>query len=367
MEKIRLTTPHETLAVIPHLIGFRPMDSIVIMSLRRGFPHQSGPIVRLELEGQIPPGFIDVVLDFIDTFDVRDLALAWYGSDLETMIGDQESIDILDTAGLAAQRYLDDNVPPDDDGYVTVSLTDYTHWVDCLDIREATWIPFADLVSKKIVRPFDELNESPGVTELVFHGSAPLEDEPEYIDPRAEWSDREAAVLAARKERIRTSQRRKCGNVWREALRLIQEGKPCEQAAPTPEIIGLLNAGLDSILHRDRVILAAVNSNVTDVLKVKKHQISALLGNATADTDHNLTSVTHLVEYVARYSDDCDPAAFAVAAYLRWWANDIEGAGKNAAVASLSDPNYSLAQLVHHALSVRLPSPIDDPVGREGD
>lgn len=360
MEKLRLRNPHESLALIPHLIGFRPMNAIMLWALTSGPDHSSGPIIRIEVEDDLPHDLIDVVINFVDTFDVEDLVIAWYGSDLEAMINNHTAVEILDTAGVAAQHFIDKTLPPPDDGYVTVSLTDYTHWAGCLSLRDVPYAGFDELVAEGVVQSFDELNESPALTELVFHGSAPFDSEPKSEQSREPWSVRSGAVIAARAERLRTSQRRKCGNAWHRALEDIRAGLAPEEAAPTDEIIGLLNAGLDSILLRDRVILAAVNSNITEILKVKKHEIARLLGEATTTTSEHLTAIIELVEYIAAFSDDDDPAAFAVAAYLRWWAGDLETACNNAVAASASNPHYSLAKLVLHALFVDLPAPISD-------
>ena len=336
------------------------MNAIVVMGLRAGKDRTGGPIVRIGVEDDLPHELIDIVVDFISTFDVLDLVIAWYGPDLETMINNRPAIELLDTAGLAAQRFLDANVRSSEDGFVTVLLTDYIDWARCLDVREAERVPYEELAASHVVRPFDELNEAPGVTELVFHGSAPLAIEPEPVSPRVPWSQREVAVMAARAERVRTSQRRKCGNVWQKTLERVRSGSTLQESAPTQAVIGLLNAGLDSILLRDRVILNAVNSNVTEILKVKKHEIGRLLGEATVETGENIGAVIDVLEYIAVFSDDDDPAAFAVAAYLRWWVGDCDGASGNAIVASESDPHYSLAKLVLHALFVDLPPPFSD-------
>lgn len=334
------------------------MDAVFMIAIQTMSDEGAGPVVRVDVSESLPHELIDTVLEFVDFYGVVDLAIAWYGQDLEAMIHDRDSIDILDAAGLAAQRQMDHRLAGVAEGTVAIGLTDYEYWASCSEIRDANAVPFAELQAGDLVRPFSELNESPGVMELVFHGSAPLETQPPGVAPRLPWREREAAVAAARDERVRTRVRRKAANVWQHTLEKMRSGLPPDESAPEPYVIGMLNAGLDSILNRDRVILTAVNSSVTDILKVPKRELGKLLGEATEHSANHAWAVIELLEYIASYSDDDDPAAFAVAAYLRWWMRDLPGARMDALFAYASDPQYSLTQLVIRALAVELEPPV---------
>ncbi|VEI12522.1 Uncharacterised protein [Trueperella bialowiezensis] len=338
-------------------MGFRPHNSVVLLALATEPDGMSGPLIRAHADQGVPHGLIDTVLEFIDVFNVTNLAIAWYGTDMAAMLADTTSMDLLDTAGLAAQSFLDCRYGPN--GYVCVGITDYTHWAGLMDVRDVDGQSVEELVARGLVGSFAELNESPGVMELVFQGSAPLDTEPKDEPARLPWSSRQCAVESARDERERTRLRRKCANVWQEVLDLLRQGIEPEQCVPSDEAIGLLNAGLDSVLLRDRVIVCAVNNAVTNVTRIPRAQLAKRLCDANEYSATYLPQIVDLLEYIARYSDDDDPAAFAVAGYLSWWQNDHERAYKNAMHAAQSDSEYSLAKLVLRALFVDLQPPVN--------
>ncbi|QOR48521.1 DUF4192 family protein [Trueperella pecoris] len=355
MNKIKLNQPHEILAFAPYALGYKPRQSVVLIAMRGAGGLPGGPSARIDAT-IVPTGLFDVVLDFIETFDVEDLYIAWYGDDLEQMLSDADSIDILDMAGLAAQQCID--ARNGGQGFVSVGLTDFTQWISGIDARQSRVDTFEELCEAGYIGSFEELNSSPAVAEAVYAGSAPVEDGPTFPRSRAPWSERQEAVAAARKWRSRKG-RRGVG-LWQAAIDALQEGTDPYEAAGNAENMGKLNAALDQILLRDRLILFGVDESMVRLTSVSASQLVRRLAQAHVAPPDRVTALISLLEHVGDYSDDDDAAAYAVAAYLAWWADDRERAISNAQMAINSNRHYPLAKLVLHALFVNLPSPAED-------
>ncbi len=353
MDIIRLKHSHEMLALFPYLYGFKPKDSVVLVAFKSGGGGPGGPVARIDAE-RIPAGLIDVALEFIDTFTVEELYIGWYGSDLEDMLNDTESVDLLDTVGLACQQCID--VRTSGSGFVNIGLTDYANWVTCEDARGAS---FAQLKDAGGVEPFAALETSPIIAQAVFAGVNPVDEFPRPEKPRLPWEQRRQAVEAARA--WRAAKRKRGVRLWQAALDARIAGADCASAVGSEEKAGHMNAALDDILLRDRLILFGVDESTVKLAGISARKLARELGAVQEPSQARITMMIELLEFLGARSDDDDPAAFSVAAYLAWWQGDRERALGNASMAINSDRHYPLAKLVLHALFVHLPSPRDDP------
>ncbi|WIM08684.1 DUF4192 family protein [Trueperella bernardiae] len=353
MERIRLNHPHEMLALFPYLFGFKPKESVVLVALTGIHGRVGGPVARVDAP-RVHAGIIDVALEFVDTFCVKDLYIGWYGSDLHTMLDDRDSVDILDTVGLACQQLI--NMRTGGDGCVTVGMTDYDSWAACLDARHGTW---EDLCAEDLVMPFAELEAAPAVAQAVFDGNAPAGREPPQKRMRLEWPERRDAVAAARAWK---GGKRRGVKLWQGVLDALDAGADPASAIGSEETAGQLIAAMHDILLRDQLILFGVDKGTVKMGGISAQQLMKKLSAVREPAPERIGIMIDLFEYLAERSDDAEPAPAAMAGYLSWWQGDTDRALMNAVLAIGSDYTYPLAKLVMHALHVNLPSPKDYPL-----
>ena len=350
MDTIRLNHPHEILALFPYLFGFTPKDSIVLVALKGSHGIPGGPVARVDAP-TVQAGLIDLALEFIDTLCVQDLYIGWYGANLRDMLDDRESVDILDTVGLASQHFV--AMRTGGTGMVNVGLTDYESWVTCIDARAGVW---EELAGADLVRPFGELQAAPAVAQAVFDGVAPVGNQPLRSRERLAWSERREAVMASRAWR---ANKRRGLRLWQEVLDQLAAGADYVSAVGTEEKAGQLNAALRDVLLRDQLILFGVDEGTVKIGGISARQLTKNLAAVGEPSPTRIALMIALFEYLAERSDDDDATPSAIAGYLAWWQGDTERAMSNAAQAMNSDHHYPLAKLVLHALHVNLPSPKD--------
>lgn len=300
-------------------------------------------MLRLTFEGSIPADLVDTAIAFVSSYEITSLLIAWFGNDLEEMLGDRKSLAIIDTAGLAAQAYTDEL---DEDGGVAVALTDYKEWVAGQWAREDSSIE--SLRERGRVRAFEDLASAPAVTQLVFDGSAPF-----LRDAATQFR----VPAKERAEAVESWQACKAGAVfdglglWQSTLDRIAKGWSVSEAAGSAERIGQLNAALGSIPIRDGVIVYALRDDFERFKDVDLADISKQLDQAMGKKSARHEVIVDLLVHLARYSDESDPAAFATAAYVAWWCGHMQQAFELACEALDSDFNHRLALLVLEAIT----------------
>lgn len=360
METLHVTNPRETLLLIPHLLGFRPSDCVVLLAIdRKDQPNCASPIVKIDVRSGIDDDFISAALDFVVDFDVTTLSINWFGGSLADMIDDEYSLHSLHEGGLIIQEHLNATYGSETTGFVSIHLTDFNEWATCQEIVGGS---YEEAKISEIIHSYADLEHTRLAAELVYGGSAPLGAEPEGAWPRLPWVHRSLSIEESEKVVTPTSGARLWGNSLAKFVaceeRTILPGAASRMLGG-PRRIGRLNAALRDVSLRDRILLYAVNTRVSSVAALSPERTEKLLIQATGDSvaETRIKKVIDLLSAAAMYSADDDGRAYAVVAYLYWWLGQGSKAADNVNIALASDPEYSLAKLVRHALDVQLPPP----------
>lgn len=359
MNALHMNHPSESLVLIPHMMGFKPRNCVVLLALAsERADNMSGPLGRIELNGTaMPPTLAHDVLDFINDYSVTTLVLAWFGDDLSEMIA-SEGAQIVHDAALIAQEFLDDRYRSESTGFVTCLLTDYRSWIDGRSLESHP--SFGQLGALGLVERYEAIENSNLATELVFAGSAPLDIEPEHVWSRVGRRARAVAIdsFEQAKGRVRGAL------IWRNTLAdLPPAGTVMAHNACVilggKRRIGKLNAALQDLFIRDLVLLWGIHPQVGDLTSITPCQADDLLADAASyrvDLDR-VDALIDVLSACASYSADDDGAAYAVVAYLYWWKGEGYKALANAQASLEADPKHALAQLIRRAVCVHLPPP----------
>lgn len=360
METLHVSHPRETLLLVPHLLGFRPRDCVVLLAIdRKDQSNCASPIVKIDVRSGIDDDFITAALDFVVDFEVTTLSINWYGGSLAEMIDDELSLNSLHEGGLVIQEHLNATYGSETIGFVSVHLTDYDEWATCQEIVGDT---YEEARIAGHIHSYTDLDRTQLAAELVYEGSAPLGAEPEGAWPRLPWVHRARSIEESQKCVSPMSGARIWGNSLTKFVayeeRTILPGAASSMLGGARRI-GRLNAALRDVTLRDRILLYAVNSRMTAVAALTPERTEKLLIQATGDevAETRIKRVIDLLSAAAMYSADDDGRAYAVVAYLYWWLGQGSKAADNVNIALASDPEYSLAKLVRHALDVQLPPP----------
>ncbi|MFP7696058.1 DUF4192 family protein [Trueperella sp. LYQ143] len=359
-----LDTHHDALALIPYLLGYYPRNAVVLCALDpTARDNAYYPIMKIGVCARVPAVIIDATLEFIDEFSPANLYLGWFGNSLADMVADRDSLDVLDTAALAAQRMFDAHERYPQSGYVNAALTDYSDWIAVRDACAQGTNGLTDLRASGVVASYRQLASSSAVVQCVFQGRAPQEDEPIAALPRREYDVRAPAV-ATWQETMRHllhggdnagACRSLLWNMWKSALHRYVAMPGGDLGSLDTQAIGYLNAGLSEPEIRDYVILYAIS----DSHEHMNHGDMASQFDAVFDRrkhpSRHLAPAIELLDYVATWSADIDPAAYAVSGYLCWWIGQRRKAADCVRLACASDGSYRLARLVEQALQADIP------------
>lgn len=342
------------------MMGFKPRNSLILLALdSERTDGMSGPLARVDIEDNVIPERVALdILDFVTDYSVTTLAIAWFGDDLASMVASRGA-STLHEAALIAQEFIDDRYRREDFGFVTCLLTDYASWIDARYLEGDSSL--GELKLMNAVARYDSIENSALATQLVFAGSAPLDIEPDYVWQRVGSRQRRVALASYKRNlsKVRGAQ------LWTNTLRAaVEETTPLLPMNAIERLggkdrIGRLNAGLSDVFVRDRVLLWAINPEVDSLVGVTPQSSEELL-SAAADhlpDEKRIDAAVAVLGACGSYSSDEDASAYAVIAYLYWWKGEAHKAMENVEYALASNPNYGLAQLIKHAVSVHLPPP----------
>lgn len=348
------------MALTPHLLGFRPRNEIVIVTLAMESQRGTGPIVRCDLADLAEYADLSyVAMQLVLDYKITGLAIDWYGADLAQMCDGSDIAYHIDAAARQVQAYLAQRHQLNGRGYVCAGGTDYRQAVNFAEFTELVEPSFAAAQEAGIVVPYQKLVERPMNAELVFSGSAPLDCEPAELELRVPAAIRAAAVTSYRQCIAGTEFRPKV--LWKNILAKLAAGAEGTELGLASDSIklGRLNAALKDISLRDSILVFAINPQMP-VSEICHPDIAAAQLKVASQLPVNkqrITKVIDVLEVLAAYSADEDPSAYAALAYLWWWAGKSDLAEKYAAQALKSDPQYSLARLVERAVTAQLPPP----------
>lgn len=348
------------MVLTPHLLGFKPRNKIVLVTLSMEGVSGTGPIVQCDLaEFAAYSDLSYVVMQLVLEYKITGIAIDWYGDDLTQMCDDMDVIYHIDAAARQVQTYMSERYRITGRGYVCAGATDYRNAVNFADFIGLTERSFLAAQSAGIVVPYRELTESPMNTELVYSGSAPLDYDPMVSEMRAPMGVRADAVTAYRQCINGKGFRPKA--LWKNAVLKLAAGAEVSDLALASDVskIGRLNAALADIKLRDSLLIYAINPQIKPAEIFDEITIPTQLEEASYNpvSQRRITEISELLKLLAAYSADEDPSAYAALAYLCWWTGKNELAAKCATQAIKSDPQYSLARLVDRAVTVQLPSP----------
>lgn len=349
MDALPLENAGQALLLIEHMLGYRPRNSLIAFALEttRDAAEGPGPMAQIDTNGRISPDFVDCCLDFIVDFHVKSLVLAWYVDDVSEFLAEEEQL----AEFFEARAILDDCLSRKwgDSGFVAMFVTDYRLWFD--DDVLATDHPAS------VLHRYRDLTESALGLELLYRGSVPTDQPPARAWPRDNRARRFKGTQSPTRPQA----------LWLNRLNRFVLSDPPEPLSPSRALSDLggasavmkLNDSLSDIQFRDRLLASIVSSPQAQWTHFPDGNVEEMLARASTIQPRIdlLNRAIDLLSAIGSFSRSDDPNAYAIAAYLAWWLGDGKLARDNVNYALEADPNYSLAQLVEHALDVRLPPP----------
>ncbi|MFC8734606.1 DUF4192 domain-containing protein [Luteimicrobium sp. NPDC057192] len=356
--------PADLLAYVPYRLGYRPRDSVVVLSLQatRG---AVGLVVRADVADLVAepggPALARAVVTHVLRDDPRDVVLVAYGDDEDAAArGTDVLADALAELGpgvaVAARWHVTST------GYRGLGCTD-----------PACCPPPG--------HPLTDLDASPVAADLVYAGVAVASSREEaYALPPAQPARRAAALRAARRWTARRGElgvrawRRASLRAWRDVHAAVAAADP--RVAVQPAVVqvaaarvGRVAGALTDPIVRDAVLLTILPTG--DPGLPDRLLDAASTGVGLGALDDATTAVDLLVDPGQGVAPDADAVrvaraaaelvaahargdghayALGLAAALAWWQGDGGLAGARAARALEVGPDHGLARLVADAL-----------------
>lgn len=374
---IRTSEPRELLALIPYQLGFQPVESVVLVSLRA--PRlRVGLVARVDLIDLIAegtgPGLAATLVSQLVQDGARRAVLVVY-----TTAGRERARQARSVMVAAGGRRLGEL-----DCWVVTSSGYYG-----LDCREAACCPGDG-------RPLSDLQSTAVGAEMVLKGAQIMDSRDSLARiPAASAVARRSARRAAARWAARGAQadgtaaahrwRRESLSLWRSQLAAARawgagepmpygqgersvEQVPAGASSPvaSPTVAGRLQAGLADVLVRDAVLLGFISGAERVADRVIAGDGGSEVGDALrAIVDpavgvppeaERVTAARAVLELVASH---CAPTSRAPAltllAVLSWWEGDGARAGAQVDRALVAEPGYRLAVLLGEALAAAMP------------
>lgn len=349
---ITLNAPEDVLTVVPHIIGHRPENCVVVIALERDGVENIGPMI-VASEDNIDHGFGEQLAEFAERFEVTTLAMAWYTDGLEAKTG-SDVARILDKAALDTQAWLDERYQSDVKGFVSYFATDYDLYVHGSQVANGL---------AEEMGTYRDLEQSVANVELILAGSAPAAHATPVLIDRLGYGEDSELVTEYRS--LLADGEINAAEQWNALLVSVMADADALSADGLLTMVGgqramaRLHAGLTDITIRDRVLVFAVNPEVESVSGMDIDDIETALHAATAvnPDGERLARITDVMRMIGAYSPEDAPAALALVGYLYWWAGRSGAAAEYVQAALDADPSYSLARLVEQALDIQLPPP----------
>lgn len=359
VEVLTASRPRDLLAAVPHLLGFQPVESLVVLCLGPD-GRRLGPTMRLDLP---PDGTRKPIVAAVHTMEPalarvrasRVFVLLYSDRDLAGEVLDAVT-PLLDRLGLRLE----------DAWHIGRGV--YRSLTCEQSCCPPEGMPLADL-DASLLR-----------AELVYRGEAVLADRAELLGdlsplPPSVRAEVEKAAHAAWLRPAGGSLGRRAAAAaalsgWRRALAAWPE-------VPEPATAGVLLAALDDVVVRDAIMMTAVPGcgDVAERLAVRdvdgdvQRALAAMFGPVAGRPrwvvrpDRDLAdAVAGLLRHLVRAAENHRRAApLAAWAWLAWWTGNGALAADLVDRALDADPGYSLARLLETAVHGPLPPPWVDP------
>lgn len=339
---LKLKDPGELIATIPLMLGFMPVDSVVVVGLTPGGTMR--PVLRTD------------AADFAVVDAARNVArlaaahLSQSGASRAIVVGFAERMRG-ESAGagvgavVAARQALAEHVEVVDAWTVAKGRYRSPECVDpwcCPDAGRAVPSPPAQIARAFAARPHD-----------VPEGARAPADRRRKAQRTHDrcWAARTKDPVAWRQQRL---------EAWRHALQQVATG-----AEPTDATVGKLAAGLRDVSVRDAIVIDLVpgQSGVAEALCADpsapgvREALAAMLlpASAVAPQASAVRALEELVQHLAWLCPRHLAPAMTVLGLMRWWHGDESGAAHAVALALSADPHHRLAELVQCAIDAHLP------------
>ncbi len=335
---LKLSDPGELIATIPLMLGFMPVDSVVVIGLTASGAMR--PVLRADAADfavvDSAGALSRVAAAQLSRAGAGQAILVGFGGEITTG-GDcavvnarqalSEHVDVVDAWAVAHGRYRSP---------------------ECVDSR---CCPDAG----RVVPP------PPEVVARAFaahpHGAPGLPKGPSDRRRKAQRA-RDRSWTARPKDIVRWRQQRL--EAWRAAL-----GDATKGNLPTEADTGKLVAGLRDVAVRDAIVIDLVpgEGSVAESLCVDpstpgvREALSVMLlpASALAPQVGALDALERLVAHVAWLCPHDLAPAMTVLGLARWWHGDESGAAHAVALALGDNPRYRLAELIKCAIDAHMP------------
>ncbi|MCB2413852.1 DUF4192 domain-containing protein [Demequina sp. TTPB684] len=335
---LRLSDPGELIATIPLMLGYTPVDSVVIVGLTRsGRMH---PLMRADAAefsiSDCSRVMCSIAASHLSEAGAKRAIVVGYGG-ADNPDGTR--------AAIAAREALADHIDVVDAWAV---IKDRYRSPECVDPEccpdAGRVIPRAPegAVRAFSVRP---------------HGESPAAKAPAERRRKARRAQQRSWAARERDpERWRTQRL----EAWRRAVAAM-----CEGDTPSDAELGKIAAGLRDVVVRDAIVVDMVpgEGSVADALCVDpsaagvREALAVMLlpASAVAPRPLMVAALEELASVLLWLCPEEIAPAMTLVGLARWWRGDESGAATAVAIALIDEPEYRLAELVKCAIDAHLP------------
>ncbi|WP_291382500.1 DUF4192 domain-containing protein [Demequina sp.] len=330
---LKLSDPGELIATIPLMLGFTPVESVVVVGLTAS--GTMSPVLRADAgDFAVAEGaeaLCRVVGAQLSRAGASRAILVGYGSGQKTVVAARQAlaahVDVVDAWTVAHGRYRSP---------------------ECVDPR---CCPDAGRVvpapPEVVARAFAS---RPHRTLDLAKGPADRRRKARRAHDRS-WASRPKDIVRWRQQRL---------EAWRVAL-----GEAADGRLPTDADVGKLGAGLRDVAVRDAIVIDLVpgKGSVAESLCVDpsapgvREALAVMLLPASAVAPHAglVDALERLASHVTWLCPRDIAPAMTVLGLARWWHGDESGAAHAVGLALGDDPHYRLAELIQCAIDARMP------------
>ncbi len=366
---VHMRTPGELIASLPVLLGFVPLDSVVVVGI--GASGRVAPVVRLDrsdcLIPELAQSVATAVVGHVARARAASVVLVSFrhrGQPLRCAALDalrpllSEYVDVADAWVVADGRFRAPECPdrgccPDGGKAVpSAPLGMPSYGSSRVGVHEPR-------ATRAALAPGDRRKKARAAFRRAIRARASAQIAPR--DPvMSNAAGRPSSPRAADSQAAVTRWRREKLDAWRAALSDAAAG-----TLPSDAETGKLAAGLCDIVVRDAAVISMVpgRSEVADALCENpatpgvREALSVMIAAEAAvrPRDSDVSALVALAEHVASLCDEGAAPALTLAGLALWWSGDDSTAEHAIVCALAAQPGYRLAELVACALEAHMP------------
>lgn len=331
---LTISSPGDLVAVVPHLIGFSPDESVVVLGLMPG--GALGPVMRADVADCVVRDVVDGVASamagaLVRAGATRAVVVGFSASSAARAVGAV-------SVALDARVSVADELVVTSGRYRSLRCDDAT----CCP-PEGTAVPLPPARVRAVLGPVHGMR-------TCVRAPYPQRRKATRARDRA-WAARGPGGAAWRVRRLAE---------WRDALDAARAGRSLTEAAA-----GRLAAGLRDVSVRDAAVVDMVpgQAHVADRLCETeeglgvRESLAAMvtIDDAVAPVTGTIDAVVQVAAQVALWCEDDVAPALTIAGVGQWWAGNERDAARFIATALDAQPDYRLARLIETALEAGMP------------